>query len=121
MDEKASAVKICSQGRVVVVGFRNTTISDVEAVLSASREVKEYIEQNHPKRLIFDFDNVKFFSSQVLGMLLDIRAKVEMYSGQVVISSINPQLHRVFRITNLDKIFRFFPDKDSAVEAIGTS
>ena len=43
---------------------------------------------------------------------------MEKDEGQVVISAIEPQLHRVFRITNLDKVFRFFPDKESAVQAL---
>jgi anti-anti-sigma factor len=59
--------------------------------------------------------NVRFFSSQVLGLLLDMRSRTQPFEGEVVISAINPQLHRIFRITNLDKIFRFFPDKISAV------
>jgi len=51
---------------------------------------------------------------------LDIRAKLETYNGEVVVSAINPRLHRVFKITNLDKIFRFFPDKESAIKTTGT-
>ena len=35
-----------------------------------------------------------------------------------VLDEIFPQLHRVFKITNLDKVFRFFPDKESAVKTI---
>jgi anti-sigma B factor antagonist len=66
--------------------------------------------------MVFDFGNVKFFSSQVLGMLLDIRSKLEEYDGNIVISSIDPQLHRVFKITNLDSVFSFYPDKESAVK-----
>jgi anti-anti-sigma factor len=54
----------------------------------------------------------------VLGLLLDIRAKLQSHNGKVVISAINPQLHRVFKITNLDKIFAFFPNRESAVKAI---
>ena len=71
------------------------------------------------KEMVIDFENVKFFSSAVLGLLLDIRAKLKTYEGEVVISGINPQLYRVFKITNLDKIFRFFPDKQSAIRAAG--
>ena len=120
MDEKVS-VEVTRQGSVAVVAFKATSISDVEGIEAASKQIKEFIEENHPNRIIFDFDRVKFFSSHVLGLLLDIRAKLETYAGEVVISSINPQLHRVFKITNLDKIFRFFPDKESAVEAVGTN
>jgi len=112
------AVEIISQDNVAVVRFEAASISDVEAVATASRQIKSFIDQNHPDELIFDFEGVKFFSSQVLGLLLDVRAKLQPHNGKVVISAINPQLHRVFKITNLDKIFDFFPDKESAVRAI---
>ena len=119
MDEKV-AVDITSEGSVGVVAFKSASITGVEEIAVASKQIKKFIDKNHPNKLIFDFDGVKFFSSQVLGLLLGIRAKLETYNGEVVISAINPQLHRVFKITNLDKIFRFFPDKESAVKTAGT-
>ena len=119
MDEKVS-VEITSEGSAAVAAFKSTSISDVEGIAAASKQIKEFIDENQPKRLIFDFGAVKFFSSQALGLLLDIRAKLETYNGEVVISAINPQLHRVFKITNLDKIFRFFPDKESGIKAMST-
>lgn len=117
MDEKIN-VDISSGNGVAVVHFKASWISDVEAIAAASDKIKEFIEQSHANRIIFDFEGVKFFSSQVLGLLLDTRAKLQGHNGRVVISAINPQLHRVFRITNLDKIFEFFPDRQSAVEAM---
>jgi anti-sigma B factor antagonist len=91
-------------------------VSEIEG---ASAEIRGFIEENRPKKIVFDFGGVKFFSSQVLGLLLDIRKKMEPYAGEIVISSIDPQLHRIFRITCLDRIFRFFPDKNSAVQDVG--
>ena len=120
MDDKVD-VEITSRENMAMVGFQATSISDVEGISSASQKIKEFVEKNHPKAIVFDFERVKFFSSQVLGLLLDIRAKLETYSGEVVISAIEPQLHRVFRITNLDKIFRFFPDKESAFRTLSTN
>ena len=113
-------MEITREGGFGIVAFKATCISDVEGIASASRQIKEFIEENRPKRVIFDFAEVKFFSSGLLGLLLDIRAKLQPYKGEVVVSAINPQLHRVFKITNLDKIFKFFPDKISAVKASGT-
>ena len=113
-------MEITSQDNVTVVRFEAASISDVEAVTAASSQIRSFIDQNHPDELIFDFEGVKFFSSQVLGLLLDIRAKLQPYNGKVVISAINPQLHRVFKITNLDKIFKFFPDRESAVKSLDT-
>ncbi len=119
MDEKVG-VEITSEGSAAVVAFKSASISGVEDIAVASKQIKKFIDKNHPNKLIFDFEGVKFFSSQVLGLLLDIRAKLKTCNGEVVISAINPQLHRVFKITNLDKIFRFFRDKENAIKTTGT-
>ena len=120
MDEKIG-VEITATKKTAVVAFKTTSISSAEGIEAVSRQINEFIEENHPKRVIIDFERVKFFSSQMLGALLRIRAKLETYDGEVVISAINPQLHRIFKITNLDKIFRFFPDKESAASRVNTS
>jgi len=108
-------------GSLTVASFKSACVCDVEEITSASMKIRQFIEQNRPGRLVFDFGAVKFFSSQVLGLILDARARVQTYNGQVVISAINPQLYRVFKITNLDKIFRFFPDRESASRTINNS
>jgi len=101
---------------VAVTKFKASKITDMKTIDSASRQLKKYIVQHKPERVVFDFEKVKFFSSQVLGLLLDIRAKVRTSDGEVVISSIDPQLYRVFKITHLDQIFKFFKDSNSAVK-----
>lgn len=120
MDEK-KGIEITTQSQASVVSFQSASISDSEEINTISMQISDFIEKNKPFRLIFDFQQVKFFSSQVLGMLLNIRTKISVYNGEVIIIAINPQLHRVFKITNLDKIFRFFPNVKSAIETTGTS
>ena len=120
MDEKVG-VEITNEEGVVVIAFKATSISYAEKIAGVAKEIEEFIEQNRPKRVIFDFVGVKFFSSQVLGLLLNIRDKVQKYDGEVVISAINPQLHKVFKITSLEKVFRFFPDKESAIKGVKTN
>jgi anti-sigma B factor antagonist len=113
-----AGVEISVQGKAAVVAYKSASVSDVEKIAAISEQINEFIEENHPNKMIVDFEKVKFFSSLVLGVLLDVRARLRTYDGEVVISAINPQLYRVFKITNLDKVFRFFPDKESAVEAV---
>lgn len=115
---KKVGVEITKEGNVVVVTFKATSISDLEGIATASKQINEFIKENHSKEIVVDFGRVKFFCSRVLGVLLDLRAKLKKCDGEVVISAINPQLYRVFKITNLDKVFRFFPDKESAVSAV---
>jgi anti-sigma B factor antagonist len=113
-------MEITMEANAAVVAFKSASITDVDGIAHSCKQIKEFIDENQPNRLIFDFEQVKFFSSQVLGLLLDIRTKLQPYNGKVIISAINPQLHRVFKITNLDKVFKFFPDRESAIETTGT-
>ena len=106
---------------IAVVVFNTTSISDVGGIEKASAQIKQFIADNRPNKMVMDFTQVKFFTSQVLGLLLDLWRKLQASGGEVVISGINPQLHRVFKITNLDKIFRFFPDSESALKAFGSN
>jgi len=117
MDEKVG-VEIILEGDVAIVAFKATSIINPQGIAAVSERIEEFIEKNHPNKLIFDFELVKFFSSQVLGLILQSRAKLQTNKGEVVISAIEPQLYRVFKITNLDKIFRFFPDRNSAIKAV---
>jgi len=116
MTEEIS-MEITMEASAAIVAFKSASMSDVDAIAVASTRIKDFVAKDQPPTLIFDFEAVKFFSSLVLGLLLDVRAKLAAYNGEVLISAINPQLHRVFRITNLDKVFRFFPDKEEAIKA----
>ena len=113
MEQKV--LEITSLGGAVVVAFLATSMSSSEGIAAGTSQIMGFVEANKPLRVVFDFEKVKFFSSQVLGLLLQVRKKVSEYGGEVVVSAIDPQLYRVFKITNLDKIFKFFADKDSAV------
>ena len=111
-------VEMTKASGVAVAAFKSGCISDVEGIAAAGKQIKEFVDEANLNKVIFDFSEVRFFSSQVLGLLLDVRAKLQDRDGEVAISAINPELHRVFKITNLDKIFRFFEDRASAVETI---
>ncbi len=111
-------VEITSEDDVAVVAFKAATISDVKAIADISEQINDFVDQDRPKAMVFDFTGVKFFSSQVLGMLLGVRAKLEAYDGRIAVSAIDPQLHRIFKITNLNSIFVFYPGRQSAVRAM---
>ncbi|UCG57548.1 MAG: STAS domain-containing protein [Phycisphaerales bacterium] len=113
-------VEILSESRAAVVSLKAASISDVDAIAAMSAQIRQFVEENRPENVIFDFSQVKFFSSQVLGLLLETRGNLAERDGHVAISALDPQLHRVFKITNLDRIFEFFPDKETALKATGS-
>ena len=113
--EQDSCIEITAVDRVAVVGFKVEWLTDVEGLNGAAERVREFVKQQRPRRVVFDFSGVKFFSSQVLGLLLAARAQVQDIGGDLVICSVEPQLYRIFKVTHLDRVFKFFPDREIAV------
>jgi len=116
--EPKQALDISSEGNVAIARFKGCCICDVEEISNASTHLRQYMETHRPSGLIFDFTGVKFFSSQVLGLLLEARARLQPQGGRVAVSALSPQLQRVFRITNLDQIFTLYPDCAAAMAAV---
>jgi len=114
MDAKTS-MDIVGEGDVAIASFKSTCICDVEEIRDASAQIRAYIQSHKPDKMIFDFSGVRFFSSQVLGLLLEARARLQPQGGTAAVCALDGQLQRVFRITNLDRIFTFFPDRQAAL------
>ena len=111
-------IQISTDGNVTIVSFGSETITGLSGLEQINERLRSLIADDQPAKIVVDFDGVKFFSSQVLGLLVDVWRRLSDYGGIMLISGINPQLNRVFKITNLDKIFEFYPDKASAVKAM---
>lgn len=105
------------QGILIVV-INQTSIGGIAGVEQVGESLRTVICERQPHQLIIDFSSVRFFSSQMLGLLVDIWRRMKDTGGTLLISGINPQLTRVFRITHLDKIFDFYRDTQAAVEAL---
>ena len=117
MDVK-QIIQITTDGDVTIVSFGLETITGLSGLEQINERLRALIADDQPGKIVVDFDGVKFFSSQVLGLLVDVWRKLSDYGGIMLISGINPQLNRVFKITNLDKIFEFYPNRASAVKAM---
>ena len=109
-------VNIKTEDGVTIISFNTPTMLAGPGLDEVSRSISETIVSQEPKSVVVDFSKVKFFSSQTLGILIEMRKKLSERNGEVVICGIDPQLYRVFKITNLDKIFTFFNDISAAEE-----
>ena len=103
--EDSKVIDITAEGDISFVSFVVPTISAAGDVEVMAKALREFVAQSRPEKIIVDFSGLKFFSSQVLGLLLEVWKKLKAYGGRVVISGINPDLSRVFKITNLDTLF----------------
>lgn len=114
-------VDVSNVGDVFVISLTQASIGGIEGIERIRETLRSIVQDEQPHKLVIDFSAVCFFSSQMLGLLVDLWRRMKNVGGAVLISGINPQLTRVFRITHLDKIFEFYEDTQAAVAALRTA
>ena len=104
---------------VTVVSFQNISVLDSANIESLGRSLMELVEKQDTRKLVLEFTAVRFMSSQALGVLLQLKKAMDPVHGKLVIAGIRPELHKVFKITNLNKMFVFHDDLDKALQEFG--
>ena len=103
------------RGQVVVATLTDERILDEDQLRSLEGSFLPLIKQTQGIQLIISFENVKFLTSSVLGLLIRISKNVIEQEGTLRLCSIDPKIQDVFRITRLDKIFDIQPDVEDAM------
>jgi anti-anti-sigma factor len=104
---------------VTVVSFQNVSVLDSANIEALGRNLLDLIIKQDNRKLVLEFTAVKFMSSQALGVLLQLKKAMDPVKGKIVIVGIRPELHKVFKITNLHKLFTFHEDLDRALGDFG--
>ena len=100
---------------VVVVNFQNASVLDSANIEALGHTLLDLVQRQDHHKIVLDFSSVKFMSSQALGVLLQLKKAADAVKGRVIIAGIRPDLHKVFKITNLHKLFTFHNDLDKAL------
>ena len=100
---------------VAVVDLGGSSVLDASVIDALGRSLIELVEKEDNRKLVLDFASVRFMSSQALGVLLQLKRAMDPLKGRIIISGIKPELHRVFKITNLHKLFTFTDQLDEAL------
>ena len=104
---------------VTVVSFQNVSVLDSANIEALGRNLLDLIVKQDNRKLVLEFTAVKFMSSQALGVLLQLKKAMDPVKGKIVIVGIRPELHKVFKITNLHKLFTFHDNLDRALGDFG--
>ena len=104
-----------------IVTLTDEKILEENDIRALQESIMSVVEQAELINLILDFQNVRFLSSAVLGLLIRISKKVYERNGQLRLCNINPKIHEIFKITRLTKIFDIYQDLESAVEGLSAA
>ncbi len=104
---------------VTIATFHSARILDTAHVESIGDELYHLVERKDRRKLILDFTDVKFLSSAMLGVLLNVHSKIGKLKGQVVLCGLRPELYKVFKISKLEKMFPSYADEAKALTVFG--
>lgn len=83
------------------------------------RKVVLKLEGDRRHDLILDLSRVAFIDSSGLGSLIEIWQKVQSVDGEIAYVVSNPRMLKVFRLVDLDRVFRVFPNLGRALQDVG--
>jgi stage II sporulation protein AA (anti-sigma F factor antagonist) len=101
---------------ITVGTITGTTMLDGLHVADFGNQVVEFVKDRADLHLLLDFKNLTYMTSQGLTELLRINEAVKRGHGALRVCGVSPEIHRVFEITNLEKMFSIHPH-ESADEA----
>ena len=68
--------------------------------------------------VVIDLGGVEFISSSGLRMLLAARKEATATDKQIAIVRARPPVYKIFKVSSLDGIFRFFESEEAAIGAV---
>jgi len=104
-------------GDVTIVDLGSSSILDGIAIEALGRRLFELVDEQARRKIILDFSQVKLLSSMMLGVLVRLQKRADGIRGRVVLCGLRPELMRVFKITQLHKLFQFYKDENEALNS----
>ncbi len=85
------------------------------------RKVVLKLEGDRRHDLILDLSRLTFIDSSGLGSLIEIWQKLQSVDGEIAYVVSNPRILKVFKLVDLDKVFRVFPNLGRALQDVGVT
>jgi anti-sigma B factor antagonist len=106
---RTSGVEVVSLGR-------HRLIEGLEAQ-EVGMAIMALADRENSKAIVIDFAGVDFVSSAFVGTLVDLHRKLVPMGVVLRLSSMCPNVHKIFQVTRLDRLFNIDRSSQEAVAA----
>lgn len=115
---RASRLDVETVSGVTFASFTDASVIDLQHIDNIREELLEMMEKRDRAKLVLRMAKVHHFSSSALGMLVELAAATKKCKGKLVLCGVRPEIRKVFKITKLEKKFRFAETDKDAVAAL---
>jgi len=105
MEQNEPKIKVEYGTEVTIATFDVDNILEEQQIKKLEAALTPVITRNEEKKLVLNFENVRFMSSAFLGLLVKVHKRVIEAGGRLQLMNLDPKIYKVFEITQLTKIF----------------
>ncbi len=101
--------------RIVLVSVVKDRLLDPPVITAISTELMDLLERHAKPSIVIDMANVAYLSSAMVGKIIALYKGVTAAKGRMAIAGVKPDLMALFKITQIDRLIRFYPDAQQVI------
>jgi anti-sigma B factor antagonist len=103
--------------KFTVIEFRTASLMDPIVLEQIGQALYKIVDEEDRRRLILDFAQVEYLSSQAIGIILTLNKKLSgLPHNKLVLCGVGPRLMELLKITRLDRLLTVKPSQKEAVK-----
>jgi anti-sigma B factor antagonist len=105
-------------GDYMVIEFVTPSLMDPLVLEETAQSLYKIIDEEDQRKIIMDFERVKYLSSQAIGILLAMHKKLKpLKNSRLILCSVGPELMYLLKLTRLDQLLTIKSTQKEAVNA----
>jgi anti-sigma B factor antagonist len=108
----AEPFELVRRGDIDVVRF---TTSKIET--DARENLHELIQRRDQPKIILNFDEIRVLSSAPIGMLVNLKKKVDAKGGSLLLCGLDPIVRDILKLTHVEELFTIFDSEKDALDS----
>lgn len=115
MAQPSGHLIIQSYDGIVLVHVNKDRLLDAPVITAISVELMALLDRYPKPSIVLDLSSVAYLSSAMVGKLIALYKGVIGAKGRMAIAGVRPDLMALFKITQIDKLIRFYPDAQQVI------
>lgn len=83
--------------------------------LEARESLYGLIEKHEIRKLVLNFDDVKVLTSSPIGMLVNLRNKMDAVGGMLILCHVSTDIREILRLTSVEGLFSILDTEQDVI------
>lgn len=115
MAERSGHLIIQVYDRIVLVQVTKERLLDMPVINAIGVELTGLLDRHAKPSIVLDLAPVSYMSSAMVGKLIAFYKGVIASKGRLAVAGVRADLMPLFKITQIDKLIRFYPDAQQVI------